>query len=157
MKVNGMVRLKVARDQVWEALNNPAVLRRCTPGCKEMIPDGEDSYQVRMEVGVGSVKGRYKGTIKISDRVPGQQYKLTVTGTGSAGFVNAEGLVQLTDQEEETRIEYSGQAQVGGPVAGVGQRVIEGVAKFLVEQFFKCVESAILQSQAGERDGSEQS
>lgn len=157
MNLSGTCQLKVSREQVWKALNDPEVLRRCTPGCKEMRPTGEDSYDVRMEVGVGSVKGRYTGKIQISDRVPGQQYKLALTGTGSAGFVKAEGVIQLSDEGEETRIEYSGQAHVGGPVAGVGQRVMEGTAKFLVGQFFKCVEAAIHKPPADQETGPDSS
>ena len=147
MKLTGSHKLKVRRDQVWEALNNPEVLRQCTPGCKEMSLTADDSFAVLMEVGVGSIKGRYTGKIQISDRVPGQQYRLAVSGTGSAGFVNAEGLIQLKDEGEETMVEYSGRALVGGPVAGVGQRVMEGVAKFIVGQFFKCFEAAILRAE----------
>lgn len=149
MNLTGIYTLKAAREQVWEALNDPEILRRCTPGCQEMRPAGEGSYDIRMEVGIGSVKGRYSGTIAITNRVPGREYKLAVKGTGNAGFVSAEGVIQLKDDGAETRIEYSGHAHVGGPVAGVGQRVMEGAAKFLVGQFFKCLETAILQSQPG--------
>ena len=153
MNLSGTYQLKIPRQQVWEALNDPEVLRQCTPGCKEMRPTGDDSYDVLMEIGVGSVKGRYTGKIQISDRVPGEQYKLAVTGKGSAGFVNAEGLIQLIDEGDETRIEYSGQAHVGGPVAGVGQRIMEGAAKFLVGQFFKGVEAAVLQAPEDSESG----
>src|SRR3989338_9365668 len=98
MNLSGSYQLKIPRQQVWEALNDPEVLRQCTPGCKEMRPAGDDSYDVLMEVGIASVKGRYTGKIQISDRVPGEQYKLTVSGTGTPGFVNAEGLIQLIDE-----------------------------------------------------------
>lgn len=143
MKLSGTHQLKAARERVWEALNDPEILRRCTPGCKEFAPTGENSYAVLLAVGVGSVTGRYKGKIEITDRVPGREYKLALNGTGNVGFVNAEGRVQLSDAGEETRIEYSGVASVGGPLAGVGQRIIEGAAKFLVGQFFKCFEAAL--------------
>lgn len=135
MNLNGVYELKAPRSQVWEALNNPAVIQKCTPGCKEMVPAGEDSYDIPMEVGVAAIKGRYKGKIKISDRIPGTAYKLAITGSGSTGFVNAQGTIHLEDAGEGSLVEYFGEAQIGGTVAGVGQRVIEGVAKFLVGQF----------------------
>jgi len=144
MTIHGACHLKAARERIWDALNDPDILRRCTPGCKEFAPTGESSYAVRLEVGVGSVKGRYKGKIEITNRVPGREYRLAVHGTGNAGFVNAEGVILLNDEGDDTRIEYSGQAHVGGPIAGVGQRVMEGAAKFLVGQFFQCLEAALL-------------
>ena len=153
MNLTGTCQLKAARERVWDALNDPEILRRCTPGCKEFAPTGENSYAVLLEVGVGSVKGRYKGKIEITNRVPGREYRLAVQGTGNTGFVNADGVIQLNQEGDETRIEYSGQARVGGPIAGVGQRVMEGAAKFLVGQFFKCFEAAILRNPAGAESG----
>ena len=150
MNLKGTHRFKAKQDRVWESLNDPEVLRQCTPGCRQMTPaaDGSnDSYDVLMEVGIAAVKGRYTGTIRITDRVPGTQYKLAVTGTGSVGFLNAEGVIRLETLGEETLIEYSGQAQVGGLIAGVGQRIMGGVAKQLVGQFFQCLEKNVLKPQ----------
>ena len=150
MNLKGTHRFKAKQDRVWESLNDPEVLRQCTPGCRQMTPaaDGSnDSYDVLMEVGIAAVKGRYTGTIRITDRVPGTQYKLAVTGTGSVGFLNAEGVIRLEALGEETLIEYSGQAQVGGLIAGVGQRIMGGVAKQLVGQFFQCLEKNVLKPQ----------
>jgi len=152
MKLTGTYKLKASRNRIWEALNDPEVLRQCTPGCKRLAPVADDppntSYEVLMEIGVASVKGTYTGKIQIADRIPGSQYKLIVTGNGNSGFVRAEGVVQLQDDGEDTLIDYFGQAQVGGTIAGVGQRVIEGIAKLLVGQFFKCFETAVLKSQS---------
>ena len=109
--------MKVVKDRVWSALNDPEVLRQCTPGCRQMVLAEDGSYDVYMEVGIAAVKGRYTGKIRISDRIPGTQYKLAVTGNGSDGFLSAEGVIRLQELGEETRIAYSGQAQVGEPVA----------------------------------------
>ncbi len=150
MNLKGTHRMKAKRERVWVFLNDPEVLRQCSPGCQQMTPaaDGSnDSYDVLMEVGIGAVKGRYTGKIQITDRIPGTQYKLAVTGNGSAGFLSAEGVIRLEEVGEETLIEYSGQAQVGGLIAGVGQRIMAGVAKQMVGQFFQCLEKAVLKPQ----------
>lgn len=121
-----------------------------------MVSTGEDSLDVVIEIGIASIKGRYTGQIKISDRVPNFQYKLAVSGTGTAGFMSASALIQVKEQEDETQIEYAGEAHVGGLAAGLGQRVMEGVAKLLVGQFFECLGKAIHKSRenAGSREGS---
>ncbi len=149
MNLQGTVQVKAPRDRVWEALNDPKVLEQCTPGCKQMTLAEDGSYDILLEVGIASIKGRYTGKIRISDRIPGTQYKLAVTGKGAPGFLNAEGTLRLEEQGEETRIEYSGQANVGGLIAGVGQRIMGGVAKQLVGQFFKSFERLVVQSTEG--------
>lgn len=148
MNLKGNYEVKAPPQQVWEALNRPEMLRRCTPGCKKLEATDEGSFDVLLEVGVGSVKGRYAGKIQITDRIPGSHYNLAVSGSGTIGFLNAEGLIQLADSGGNTRIEYSGVAHVGGPIAGVGQRVMDGVAKLLVGQFFRTFEKAMLEDLA---------
>ena len=152
MNLKGTYQIKASPERVWKALNDPGVLRQCMPGCKQMAPAPDGSYDVQMEVGIAAVKGRYTGKIQIADAIPGSQYKLTVTGKGTAGFLNAEGWVQLRAVQDETRIEYSGQAQVGGLIASVGQRLMEGVAKQLVGQFFRCLESAVVAPGAADKE-----
>ena len=149
MNLKGTYKLKGTLDDVWTALNNPQVLRRCTPGCRQMVAVNEDCYDVVIEIGIAAVKGRYTGQIKISDRVPNQRYTLAVSGTGTAGFMNATGAIQLCGHENETVIEYAGEANVGGLVAGVGQRVTEGIARLLVGQFFKSLQTALQESGQG--------
>lgn len=143
MNLKGTYKLKAHSHRVWKALNDPQVLRACVPGCKQMVSTGEDSFDVVIEIGVVSIKGRYTGQIKISDRVPNCGYKLTVFGSGTAGFMNASGLIRLREQGDETQIEYAGEAHIGGLAAGLGQRVMEGIFKVLVVQFLECLGNAI--------------
>jgi carbon monoxide dehydrogenase subunit G len=143
MNLQGSYRVKAPQDRVWAALSSPEMLRHCTPGCKHLVVAAEGVYDTALEIGIGSIKGRFSGKIEIRDQVPGSQYKLTVSASGSAGFLNAQGVVDLKDAGAETLIEYSGQAQVGGPIAGVGQRMVDGVAKRLVAQFFACFAKAL--------------
>ena len=114
------------------------------PGCKRLVVNAAGGYDADLEVGVGAIKGQFTGTINIKDHVPGSQYKLAVSASGNAGFLNAEGLVELKEEGDATVIEYSGEAKVGGPIASVGQRMVEGVAKRLVAQFFRSFEEAMI-------------
>ena len=147
MKLSGTSNLKAPRDKVWAALNDPDILRLCIPGCTQIVLAPDDatsiSYDVLMEAGIGAIKGSYTGKIRIYDAVPGTQCRMTLTGNGNTGFVKAEGLVHLRDVGDETALDYSGQAQVGGLIASVGQRVIESAAKLIVGQFFKSFEAAV--------------
>ena len=157
MKLSGTYRLKASRDKVWKGLNDPEVLRQCAPGCKQMTrvedTSPDISYDVLMEVGIASIKGSYTGKLQVAEEISGSQYRLILTGNGTNGFVRAEGLIQLKDLEEETLVDYSGQVQVGGLIASVGQRVMESAAKLLVGQFFKSFEAAGLKRQAASRNG----
>jgi uncharacterized protein len=153
MNLQGNFRVIAARAQVWEALNHPDTLRRCTPGCKRMIVNADGGYDTDLEVGIGAIKGRFSGTIAIKDQVPGSQYRLAVQASGSAGFLNAEGVVELMEDGVATRIEYSGSVQVGGLIASVGQRMVDSVAKRLVSQFFQSFEKLLLEGiPMGDRD-----
>jgi len=113
----------------------------------------EGAYDTVLEIGIGAIKGRFSGKIEITDQVAGSQYKLAVSASGSAGFLNAEGVVDLKATGAETLIEYSGHARVGGPIAGVGQRMVDGVAKRLVGQFFQCFAEAIRADPSRDREG----
>jgi carbon monoxide dehydrogenase subunit G len=152
MKLSGTYWLKAPKEKVWPALNDIGILGQAIPGCKEIKPGvvsggGEtSSYEIVMIAGVGSVKGTYKGTIEISDTIPGSQRKLSLNASGNTGFVRAEGLVRIEAAEGETVIDYSGEAQIGGSIAGVGQRMIDGAAKLLLSQFFKSFEAAVKHS-----------
>jgi carbon monoxide dehydrogenase subunit G len=147
MFLKGSHTVRAPREKVWEALNRPEILREVTPGCKRLVVNDAGGYDAELEVGVGAIKGRFTGTIEIKDRVPGSQYQLAISASGNAGFLNAEGLVVLKEENGGTLIEYAGQAQVGGPIASVGQRMVEGVAKRLVGQFFRSFEEAMINEQ----------
>ena len=149
MKLSGTYWLKASKEKVWPALNNEQILARSIPGCKEIKPlntGANTSYEIVMIGGVGSVKGTYKGTVEISDTIPGSQRKLSLNASGNSGFVRAEGVVRIEAAEGDTVIDYSGEAQIGGSIAGVGQRMIDGAAKLLLSQFFKSFETAVKNS-----------
>lgn len=140
MKVGGSYTLAAPREKVWAALNDPAVLARVTPGIKTLDPEGADSYKATIEVGIGPVKGSYDGRLSIVDKAPPERMTLKVEGGGKPGTIRATGDLRLEEQDGRTVVHYTGDAQITGLVASVGHRLISGVAKQMVGEFFKAVE-----------------
>lgn len=140
MKLDGTNTLPAPVETVWNTINDPEALRRCTPGLKELKPTGPDSYQATLSIGIAAVKGTYAGTLKITEKQAPKHYKIVLEGTGGAGFMRGEGIVDLEAQGNETLLRWAGDIQVGGLIAGVGQRMLSGVGKMLIGQFFKCLE-----------------
>lgn len=138
MTGNGSVELNASVEQVWAKILNPEVLADCIMGCKELVLQEDGKYRADLAVGVAAVKGKYDATIQLADVEELKSYKLIVRGEGAPGFVEAEGLIELTRVEEgTTALTYSYQAEVGGKVASIGQRMLGGVAKLLISDFFK--------------------
>ncbi|MDP8921564.1 MAG: carbon monoxide dehydrogenase subunit G [Chloroflexota bacterium] len=143
MKVEGSYTFDAPRERVWSVLLNPDALKSCVPGCETMTPTGEDQYEATMKVGVAAIRGSYKGTIRIVDKNEPSSYRLLVEGRGGPGFVKGAALVELVDQGQSTQVNVQGDGQVGGVVAGVGQRMLGGVAKMLMDQFFNCMKKQL--------------
>lgn len=137
MKVEGVQDLPAPRDRVWTMLMDPVVLARCLPGCEKLEPVGENSYRASLKVGVASIKGGYTGTITLSDLNHPASYKMTLEGKGAPGFVRGTAVVKLVDQDESTELHYSGEVQVGGLIASIGQRMLQGMATTMLHQFFE--------------------
>lgn len=139
MKVSGTHILNAPRKRVWQLLNDPAFLKLCLPGCESMAAIGPDQYQATLTIGIAAVKGRYTGTVTLSEKEPPQRFKMQVEGKGPGGFMQGTGLLELADDPQGTKVTYQGDVQVGGPIASVGQRLLEGAAKMLIGQFFSAV------------------
>jgi carbon monoxide dehydrogenase subunit G len=106
-------------------------------------PDGHDKYKAVMTVGVGPVRGKYNAKISMLDQQPFSSFKLVVEGSGGTGFANGQATITLDEQEGITTITVDSDAQVGGPVARVGQRLMDSVAKMIMDNFFKCLRESI--------------
>ena len=143
MKVEGSYQFDAPKERVWSVLLNPEALKSCIPGCETLNATGEDQYEAVMKVGVAAIRGTYKGTVRITDKEELTRYKMQVQGSGGAGFVRGEAVVELADQGGSTQVNVSGDGQVGGTVAGVGQRMLGGVAKMLMGQFFDCLKKQL--------------
>lgn len=136
MKLEGHYDLPAARDRVWQALQDPAQLAQAIPGCEKLEPAGADEYRATMKVGVAAIKGTFEGKVRLSDQEPPARYRMAVEGSGGPGFVRGQAALDLSEVDGGTRIAYSADVQVGGLIAGVGQRMLGGVAKMMLDQFF---------------------
>jgi carbon monoxide dehydrogenase subunit G len=141
LKIEGSYMLNAPRQRVWEVLLDAKTMAQCMPGCESMNEVAPDQYEAVMKVGIASVKGTYKGKVRIKDKNAPSHYVLSGEGQGGPGFMRGDLSIDLEEQDGRTLLKYSTDAQVGGLIAAVGQRMLGGVAKMMVEQFFKKVES----------------
>jgi carbon monoxide dehydrogenase subunit G len=155
VKINGTARLSAPRERVWAALNDPAVLVRTIPGCEQLEALGEDRYRMTVTAGVASIKGTYLGEVALTDPEPANAFTLRASGSGAPGTVQADVRVTLDDADGGgTLLSYAADAVVGGPVGGVGQRVLAGVAKKTAGEFFRAVDAALAEPAAVNGTGS---
>lgn len=140
MKVNGTHLVRADRNDVWDALQDPEMLVRTIPGCQRLEAVGPDSYSARVAAGVASITGVYDGRVTLEDQDAPNAYTLRAEGRGGPGTINAIARVQLSDTDGGTRVDYEADAVVGGPIAGVGQRVLAGAAKRNATVFFESVD-----------------
>ena len=140
MDMQGSRALAVTQQQAWAALNDPEVLKLCIPGCDKLEASGENQYAVGVAVKIGPVSAKFNGRITLSEVNAPDSYTLSFDGQGgTAGFGKGRSQVSLTPAPEGTRcvLGYTVQAQVGGKIAQMGQRLIDGVARNMAEDFFK--------------------
>lgn len=145
MKLEGTQVIAAPVASVWEALNDPAVLKACTPGCKELAATGADAYAATLELGIAAIKGKYAGTLQITEKQAPVSYRLQIKGEGGPGFVSSSLVISLAAAEQGTLLSYDGTADVGGTIARVGQRVLGGVAKLIMGQFFGALAEQVRQ------------
>jgi carbon monoxide dehydrogenase subunit G len=137
------------RERVWAALNDPEILRASVPGCESFERVEDDHYKVVMAASVGPIKARFNGKLTLTDLRAPESYSLTFEGSGgAAGFGKGGAHVDLTSEGTGTRLAYRAHAQVGGRLAQVGARLIDGVAKKMAEDFFGRFTAAVTASQA---------
>lgn len=140
MDMQGNRHLAVTQQQAWEALNDPAVLKVCIPGCDKIEPVADNQYAIGMAVKVGPVAARFNGKITLADVLPPNSYTIAFEGQGGpAGFGKGTARVNLAPAAEGTGCElgYTANAQVGGKIAQVGQRLVDGVARQMADDFFR--------------------
>ena len=144
MEMQASRTLVVSQQQAWEALNDPEVLKLCIPGCDKVEPTGENQYSVAMALKIGPVSAKFAGKITLSDIVPPESYNIAFDGSGGvAGFGKGNAQVKLVPLpadaagQDSCELHYIVDATVGGKIAQLGQRLIDGAAKTMAEDFFK--------------------
>ncbi|MGD2069938.1 MAG: carbon monoxide dehydrogenase subunit G [Gemmatimonadota bacterium] len=143
MKVEGEYLFEGPQDLVWETLLDPEVLASVLPGCEKLELVGEDEYEGALKIKMGPVQGAFMGKVKLEDKQPPDSYTMQVDGRGAPGFVKATGHLSLEPQDERTRVTYEGDAQVGGRLASVGQRLVESSAKAIIKQSLDGLNEAV--------------
>jgi uncharacterized protein len=142
MEMQGTRQLPVSREQAWDALNNPEVLKRCIPGCDKFELVGEHCYAVGVAIKIGPVSAKFAGTVTLQDIDPPNGYALVFDAQGGvAGFGKGESNVSLTPNDQGCELRYTVQSRIGGKLAQLGQRLVDGAAKSLAEEFFKRFEA----------------
>lgn len=139
MELTGDVDIPLPQQRVWEGLNDPQVLKDCIPGCEEITAEGPNEYKVVLMAAVGPVKARFSGKLQLTDVVVPVSYTLNFEGSGgAAGFAKGGASVALkAEGEEATRLSYRAEAKIGGKIAQVGSRLIDGVARKIAAEFFE--------------------
>jgi len=143
MKLSGSVTLAAPPEKVWGAINDPIVLARCLPGCERLDPDGPDRFKAAVSFGLAAISGRYAGSLELAEKKPPHSMLLKIEGKGIPGFVKGQGRVELRAKGKHTELHYEGEAQVGGMIAAVGQRMIEAASKKIVGQFFEKISAEL--------------
>lgn len=146
MQVHYEYNFKIPRETVWAHLQDEEVLARTLPGCKKFEQVDEGVYNAELGLNVGPVKGVFTGEVRLTDLVAPESYRLSLKGKGKPGEVNADSQVFLEETEEGTTLTCDADVAATGVMAAVGQRVMGGVAKMVLGQFFKAVASEIKQS-----------
>jgi carbon monoxide dehydrogenase subunit G len=137
MEMTGEQLIPLPQQRVWEALNDPEVLKACIPGCESINKVSDTEYVVAMVAAVGPVKAKFNGKLKLTDLNPPNSYSIAFEGSGgAAGFGKGGAHVELVPEGSATRLRFNANASVGGRLAQVGSRLIDGVAKKMADDFF---------------------
>lgn len=143
MQLTGHYEFAAPAERVWDLLMDTTAIAGCLPGCRELRDLGEDRYQAELVVVVAAITGNYGATIAIEDKTPPHSYRLAMQGTGRTGFVKGNASVRLEPSGTGTSVHVDANADVGGAIARVGQRLIEGVARTTMNRFFACLASRL--------------
>ena len=143
MDIFGSYTFNAPVDRVWDLLMDPNAISSCIPGCDRFEPDGEDRYNVTLTVAMAAITGTYQGTVTLTEKTLHQSYRLVMEGQGRPGFVKGSSVIALRPAGDATAVDVSGAVHTGGPIARLGQRLIGGVAKMILDRFFACLRAKL--------------
>ena len=136
MKLSGSYQINLEKQKVWEALNNPEILKKSIPGCEEFTKETENEFNAIATNKIGPFNATFKGTIELKEIDAPNSYKIVGSGNSPVGFASGEALVKLESKNDKTELTYSVEANVGGKIAQVGSRLIDMTAKKMADIFF---------------------
>jgi len=137
MDIKGEYQIHASRERVWQALNDPEMLKRCIPGCESLEQVGEDEFAARIMAAIGPVRARFNTALSITDSQPPESYRLVGEGKGgAAGFGSGSARVRLEDKDGGTLLSYDAELKVGGKLAQVGSRLVVGATRKMADEFF---------------------
>lgn len=143
LELNGNEEFSSKSIKVWQALHDPEVLKKVIPGCESMELTDNGDYLITLSLGVAAIKGRYEGKARLIDNDPPHSYTLEAEGSGNPGFVNIKMDCYLDEKEDSCLMRWKCDVVVGGLIAGIGGRVLSGIAKFMAKNFFKAVKKEL--------------
>lgn len=143
MDINGSYTFNAPPARVWALLMDPAAIASCIPGADRFEPDGDNRYRTRLTVAMAAITGSYEGTVMMSDVVPQTSYVLTAEGQGRPGAVKGSSVIALRGEGGKTIVDVTGTVQTAGPIARLGQRLIGGVSKMMLDRFFACLQAKL--------------
>ena len=137
MKLSGSYQINLEKQKVWEALNDPEILKQAIPGCEEFTKNSDTEFTAKATNKIGPFNASFTGDIELNDLNPPNSYKISGSGNSPVGFASGEANVKLEDHQNGTKLTYEVEANVGGKVAQVGSRLIDMTAKKMADIFFK--------------------
>ncbi len=143
MKLTGTYDFSASAEDVYGRLLDPAMLRECMPGCRSLEQIGDDQFALTFAVPVPAIKGEFSGTVQIVDKAPPHSFGMKIDATGANGFVRADARMQIHANGVGCTVHYNADAQVGGPAAAVGQRVLTGISRRQIEQMMRCLDAGV--------------
>ena len=147
MELTGAVVMEAKRAQVWEALNDAAVLQACIPGCEEVVNESDTVRRARVMIKLGPVRARFNGTLTLSEVVAPERCLMSFEGSGgAAGMASGRSQVELIEEGGQTRVTYTVQASVGGKLGQIGGRLLDASARQLADQFFAALQAHLAPS-----------
>jgi carbon monoxide dehydrogenase subunit G len=137
LEMSGEYVLPQSREKVYAALNDAEILKKCIPGCEELVKESDNEFAAVVKLSVGPVSARFKGKVRLEDLDPPNGYRIAGEGEGGvAGFAKGGATVKLTEVPEGTKLTYQAEANVGGKIAQLGQRLLAGTSKKIADKFF---------------------
>ena len=146
MHVNGSHHFNASKQVVYDLMMSKDALTHCLPGCESMDEIGEDTYRAILKIGIAGIKGTYSCTITTTDKAPLESWTLTVEGQAKTGNVKGVGNFTIVENDDGTELKYEGEADIMGPLAGVGQRMIGPASRMIIGKFFECMSGQLEKS-----------